>query len=65
MSKISKCDICGKTFDYGFLVDVKIQGGVSFANVAEDRFEIGQKDVCKECYNNIKKMLTHCCTNLK
>lgn len=61
MSKVVKCDVCGKVFDYGFLIDINVQGGQSWTNIAEDRFEIGKKDVCKKCYTSIKKMLTHCC----
>lgn len=61
MGKVRKCDICCKTFDYGFLIDVRTQGGMSFTNIAEDRFEIGEKDVCKDCYYMIKKMATCCC----
>lgn len=58
--KSRKCDICGKEFDYGFLVDVKLQGGRDFLNVAEDRFEIGEKDICRDCYYGLKKMMTCC-----
>ncbi len=61
MSKALNCDVCGKAFDYGFSVNVNIQGGFGFINVADDRFEIGQKDVCRDCYYKIKKMLTCCC----
>lgn len=55
MSKVNKCDICGKVFDYGFLIEVSTQGGHSFTNIAEDRFEIGKKDICKSCYYKAKK----------
>lgn len=61
MSTLKKCDACGKVFDYGFTIDVRIQGGVDFVNIAEDRFEIGKKDVCKNCYYMAQKMLTCCC----
>ncbi len=61
MSKIMICDVCGEKFNYGFSIKVSTQGGYSFTDIAEDRFEIGQKDVCKKCYYNIKKMLTCCC----
>ena len=61
MSKTIKCDVCGKIFNYGFLIDVSLQGGQSFTNIADDRFELGKKDICKDCYYGVKKMLTCCC----
>jgi hypothetical protein len=61
MSKVMKCSVCGELFDYGFSVDVDLQGAQDLADLAEDRFEIGKKDVCKKCYYEIKKMLTCCC----
>lgn len=56
MAIIKKCDICGKTFDFGFSVDVNLQGGMSFTNIAEYRGELGNKDVCKECFYKLKKI---------
>lgn len=56
MSKTTKCDICGKTFDRGFLIDVRSQGGYSFTDIASDRFELRERDVCRECYYKIKEM---------
>ena len=61
MSKTVKCDVCGKSFDYGFSVNVDTQYNFDFMNATQDRFEIGQKDVCRDCYYKIKKMLTCCC----
>ena len=61
MSKIMKCDVCGKEFDGGFSVDVNVQGGIDLEEFSDDRFEIGKKDVCRECYFSVKKMLTCCC----
>lgn len=61
MSKVVKCDICGKMFDGGFLIEVNRQGGYDFTDAAQDRFEIGAKDVCRDCYYSVKKMLTCCC----
>ena len=58
MSRITKCDICGKMFDYGFRVDVNIQGGHDFTNIAEERLELGQKDICLDCYYKAKEMIT-------
>ena len=58
MSKVTRCDVCGKVFDYGFSADVNIQGGQDFTNIAEDRFEIGKKDICKACYYKIRKLIT-------
>lgn len=57
MSKLTKCDVCGKIFEYGFIVDVNIQGGQDYTNIAKDWFEIGKKDVCYDCYYKAKKML--------
>lgn len=56
MSKIVKCDICGKTFDRGFLIDVRSQGGYAFTDIACDRFELRERDICRECYYKIKEM---------
>lgn len=56
MSKITKCDICGKTFDGGFLIDVSRQGGFDFIDSTKDRFEIGQRDICRDCYYKIKEI---------
>lgn len=58
MGIVRKCDICGETFDYGFSVDVNIQGGMSWTNVSEDRFEIKRNDICKSCYYKVKKIVT-------
>lgn len=60
MAKLRKCDMCGKEFDYGFLIDIKTQGGMSFTDIAEDRFEIGEKDICKECYYKVKRTFACC-----
>ena len=60
MSISKKCDVCGKDFGFGFSVDVSLQGGMSFTNIAEHRFELGQKDVCTDCYYMIKKILKNC-----
>ena len=60
MSISKKCDVCGKDFDFGFSVDVSLQGGTSFTNIAEHRFELGQKDVCTDCYYMTKKILKNC-----
>lgn len=57
MSKVTRCDVCGKDFGYGFAVDVNIEGGQDYTNIAEDRFEIGKKDICKVCYYKIKRLL--------
>ncbi len=57
MATVKKCDYCGKEFDYGFLITVNLQGGQSFTNVADDRFEIGNKDLCKGCYYEIKEIV--------
>ena len=57
MSVLRKCDICGKEFDFGFSLAVSLQGGADFTNIADHRFELGQKDVCVDCYYSIKKRL--------
>ena len=59
MSRVTRCDICGKVFGYGFDICVGIQGAAPFTNISEERFELGQKDVCLDCYYKAKRMLTN------
>lgn len=61
MSITRKCDICGNTFDTGFCIDVSMNANYDFIDIAKHRFELGKKDVCIDCYYNVKKMLTCCC----
>ena len=56
MATVKKCDICGKTFDFGFRISVNLQGGMTFTNIAGYREEIGNKDICKECFFKMKKI---------
>ena len=56
MSVIRKCDVCGKDFDFGFSVDVSLQGGMDFTNIAKYRFDIGKQDICEDCFYKIKNM---------
>ena len=56
MATVKKCDYCGKEFDYGFLITINLQGGQSFTNIAADGFEIGNKDLCRDCYYEIKEI---------
>ncbi len=56
MATVKRCDCCGKEFDYGFLVSVDIQGGYDFKNVVDDRLEVDNKDICRECYYKFKKL---------
>ena len=56
MSVLRKCDICGNEFDFGFCVDVSMQGGQDFLNIAKYRFYIGKQDICEECFCKIKNM---------
>ena len=56
MATIKKCDICGKTFDFGFRISVNLKGGMSFTNISKYRYELGDKDICLKCYKKMKKI---------
>lgn len=57
--KSIKCDICGREFGYGFLINVELQGGHDLLNVAQDRFETGNKDICSDCYYKLKETINN------
>lgn len=57
MATIKKCDYCGKEFSSGFLITINLQGGQSFTDITTDRFEIGNKDLCRDCYYEIKEIV--------
>ena len=56
MSVIRKCDVCGKKFNFGFLIGVSLQGGMDFTDIAKYRFDIGNQDICEDCFYKIKNM---------
>lgn len=56
MSVIRKCDICGENFNFGFSIDVSLQGGMDFMNISQYRFDIGKQDICENCFYKIKNM---------
>lgn len=56
MSIQKKCDICRKTIDLGFSINVSLQCEKDFINVSEYISEIGNKDICTECYYKIKNL---------
>ena len=56
MSAIRKCDVCGENFDFGFLIDVSLQGGMDFLNIAKYRCDIGKQDICENCFYKMKNM---------
>ena len=56
MSVSRKCDFCGKEFGFGFSVDVSLQGGLDFLNIAKYRFDIGKQDICEDCFYKMKNM---------
>lgn len=50
-----KCDICGNAFDF----DEKTTNHVRFIRVIStgDYYNIGDNDICPDCYNAIKKTM--------
>lgn len=56
---MAKCDICGKTFGYGFSINVNLQGTSDYTNIAKEIFELGQKDVCLDCYYKAKRSIAN------
>ena len=53
---VKKCDCFGKEFDYGFLVSVNIQGDCDFKEYTDNVLEVGDQDICRECYYKFKKL---------
>lgn len=55
MSRVTMCDICGRTISCGFCISVKSQCEHSCMDVADIVLEEGRRDICAECYYLIKR----------
>lgn len=54
MGRVYICDVCNKNFDIGFKIEMGFLGGTGHENAAEYRFDIGSRDVCSECFEQIR-----------
>ncbi|MEY8366583.1 hypothetical protein AALA22_13170 [Anaerovoracaceae bacterium 41-7] len=56
MSKVTVCDVCGKMRTKFFLIEV-YPPIVSLLDDSKLRSETGKKDVCMDCYADIKEFV--------